>query len=206
MKFIFLILFSLFLTPPKYFIRLYKSQSNFAYVGIENPFRFETSEKIKYPLILKTNNGRISIDKKDTSLIIFNQPTSISVFKIVGQDTILLYDQKITPKLIPDPTVAINQIKIGGTMNSKLFFNATSLDGYLSNDIIGSENFFQVKSFLVVINGKSFRNVGKTFSNEIKTLFKTIKTGDKLIFDKVLAQGPDGVDRYISGPITVTIK
>src|SRR5688572_30635778 len=190
-------------------IKFKYSPGNFAYVGIVNVFTFQTTSN--HERIFTCSSGKIENDNGELSFRTSKaEPSEFRVFKIEGLDTTLEFIQNVIVKKTPDPTIAINKIQILKYTDKQSFITANYLDGYLDVDIESLKNGFKIESFelRIVTKKKSFKYISnsKLFTLEMKEAFKSLKSGDELWFEKVMAHGPDGTTRYLGKDIKTTIK
>lgn len=179
------------------------------YIGIDNPISIAvpgiTSDKIKVSItngIITGENGKyiVKVNKAKESIIDVKAEITPGEFKKVGSDTFAI-------RYIPDPKLCL------GNYCDDTFF--MSKEEFLENPEFKAEIGlpFDVKydivsyTFTYQINdvATTIKVNGKKITPEIIDIIKNQKDNNKVIFEDIIAKGPDGGLRKLNS-IIVTLR
>lgn len=211
-KLLFFITFFLntFYAKTQNYIKMVSSEGNFAYVGVYNSFEFKTDVYKDENLFFKCSVGKIEINNGEYIYKALKADSTIFfVYKVSNSDTVLIHQQTIKIRTIPDPSIAIQGRELKSEINKSLLTSSNKLDGFLDVDN-SLKNSFDVVSFEIkfVSNNKNIilKSDNNNFTNEMKVTFLLLNSGNKIIFDKILLSGPDGSVRYLGHDVPLIIK
>ncbi|CAN5422120.1 hypothetical protein BH09BAC5_BH09BAC5_05310 [soil metagenome] len=108
---------------------------------------------------------------------------------------------------LPDPVTYFGNQKGNCQMSKTQILKQSKLDVKIEH--FNLKTNFTVLSFILSINSNGtlteLKSTGPALTSAMKTALADTKSGDQLIFDKVIVKGPDGALRKITG-VTVTVK
>ena len=170
------------------------SRNNILYTGIDNYIKTDYSEfEDNYEYILKVNNGMVFPDS-NFCIAIPDRPGNARflVFGLRDDDTTLIGYKYFEVKNIPEPLLAIDTLKLKqeDVINKNHFLNSDSLNIFISEDIIGSENWFKIIRFTLgyVYGGYYVEHTNNTniVSQETKQIIYTIGPTKEIIIKTVV--------------------
>lgn len=170
------------------------SRNNILYTGIDNYIKYDYSKfEDRYEYILKVNNGIVFPDS-NYYVAIPDRPGNARflVFGLKDSDTTLLGYKYFKVKNIPEPLLAIDTLRLKeeDVINKNHFLNSDSLNIYISEDIIGSENWFKIVKFTLgyVYGGYYVEHTNNTniLSQETKQIIFTIGPTKEIIIKPVV--------------------
>lgn len=170
------------------------SRNNILYTGIDNYIKYDYSKfEDGYEYILKVNNGIVFPDS-NYYVAIPDRPGNARflVFGLKDSDTTLLGYKYFKVKNIPEPLLAIDTLRLKeeDVINKNHFLNSDSLNIYISEDIIGSENWFKIVKFTLgyVYGGYYVEHTNNTniLSQETKQIIFTIGPTKEIIIKPVV--------------------
>lgn len=167
--------------------------SNALYVGIDNPILI--NQPYSDAFFIESTNGMVYQD----SIYHVVMPsraglTRLILYEIKGVDTIR-HGYKFFPvRNIPEPRLMLDNIVVNDLqdLSKKLLLNTNRLGIFVSEDIIGSENWFTVKKFSIgyIYGGMyvSYINESDIISEKTKREILRLSPGKQLII-KVTSEG-----------------
>ena len=170
------------------------SRNNILYTGIDNFIKTDFSEfDENYEYILKVNNGLVFPDS-NSYIAIPDRPGNARflVFGLQDNDTVLIGYKYFEVKNVPEPLLAIDTLRLKeeDVINKNHFLNSDSLNIYISDDIIGSENWFKIVKFTLgyVYGGYYVEHTNNTniLSQETKQIIFTIGPTKEIIIKPVV--------------------
>ena len=184
------------------------SRMNVVYAGIENPIEIAAAGILANQLNVKLNgSGNLrkvsdgyeytvdgdAIGQKVTLLVTANQNGKLIP---VGK-------QEFRIKRIKDPVAKVAG-KNAGTITAIALRNQGFI--YANLDDFEFDVKFSILRFNLIKIGAnrdmvSSRNIGADFSTEVKNILGTLVPGNRVIFDNVVAKGPDGKERLLNSII-----
>lgn len=179
---------------------------NVFYIGVNNPVSVSAPGIAKESLRVSMTNGSISgsngkytvkVSKPGEAVVSVSAKTPSGEVRTIGST-------KYRVKTIPDPTV-----KFGGKTGGKLSTVALKQQNRIFPAL---EDFdfdakFTIQSFHLVIvkpraDAQIYRGSGNVLSGEMQQAMSTIVPGTRIIFDDIIAVGPDGVRRELN-PVSI---
>ncbi|RYF96888.1 MAG: gliding motility protein GldM [Chitinophagaceae bacterium] len=206
--------FKNYLTPPQTYqvarpaATIAASRMNVVYAGIENPIEISSAGIASEQLSVRVN-GAGSLRKTATGYEYevgadaIGQKVVFQVSANVNGRAISIGDQEFRIKRIKDPVA-----KVAGKSSGSISAVALRNQGFLYATLDDFE--FDVKFSIVRFNfirlgsGREFvsaRNTGGDFNQEVRTLLGTLSPGDRVIFDNIIAKGPEGRERLLNSII-----
>lgn len=159
--------------------KILTSRGGHLYSGIDN-YILISSEIFKNSdtIHIESTNGKIFADSGQVYLLIPERPGKVrlTIYSIIDRDTTLLGYKHFLIKQIPDPQLIIGNtlISISDTIMKKTLLDCDGLAIYISNDIIGSENWLKISEFSIGYNYGGFHvshlNLTNTLSEKTKQL------------------------------------
>jgi len=176
------------------------TKENIFYVGVLNPIIALVEGYTCGDIELRVSQGEI-IPKN-------NCEYDFKIFKI-GKIQIEFYNKKnkkllgkvdYRVKNIPDPIISIGDKKVG-VVNKNILLVQNGLNIYI--DGFDFDARFHISSFnVIMIRKKELLYEEKTkspyFTNETKERFKSLITGDKILFEDIVVTGPDSKIRKLA--------
>lgn len=170
------------------------SRNNILYTGIDNEIWVDYSglgEYNKYILIV--NNGIVF--PYDNNYIAMPERTGKArflLFGINGLDSTLIGYTYFQVNNIPEPMLVIDSVlvKENDMVNKQHFLNSESLDIFISDDIIGAENWFKILEFTLgyVYGGYYVEHTNKSnkISRKTKQIIYTIGPSKEIIIKPIV--------------------
>ena len=181
---------------------------NELYISIDNPITIAAENISNKSLIVKTTNGKLTGEKGQ---YIFRSetvgPAEISVYKKLNSKLIKLGSAVFRVKGIPLPTFKIGSGRLSVTkveLISQQFVRA-DIEGF------DFEAKFPVDSFTVCIVRADtcryavIKNIGNKINDEIRNEFQQLKEKDIVIFKKIYAKTPGGIEVELM-PVMININ
>ncbi len=184
------------------------TRMNVVYAGIENPIEIASAgiPDDQLSVVLK---GAGSLKKVGKGYEYFVNGDAIGqrvVFEVVAKlngNSVPIGSQEFRIKRIKDPIAKVAG-KTAGTMTAVALRNQGFIFASL-DDFEFDIKFSIVRFNLIKIGGNrdvvTARNNGGDFNNEVKNILETITPGNRVIFDNVIAVGPDGKERLLNSII-----
>jgi hypothetical protein len=151
------------------------------YSGIDNYLTISSDILINSDTIhITSTNGEVFADSGRTYLLIPKRPGKVRLtfYSVNGTDTSVIGYKHFTVKKVPDPQLVINNsiVHTSDTIMKRSFLESDSLFVYISNDIVGSENWLTVSEFVIGYNYGGFHVSHKNPSGRILSETKRIIT------------------------------
>ena len=112
-------------------------------------------------------------------------------------------------KNLPKPYAKIGQVTTDGKMTGNELANMLGIgcryDANFPFDLTAKVTSFQVAFFTTKGNAPNTKITGNRWTEQLKTVFRSLRSGDTVIFQKVRGKGSDGFTHELSN-ITITIK
>ena len=183
---------------------------NVFYIGIDNKISISIPGIPGQDLSVSISCGTISPDPLSNNWVV-NVPSGHreTFISVSGNQNGLVTDfgvKKFRIKRVPDP-VAIIANKNEGIVKKEILLAAGAIVPKIPDDF--EYNLaFQIRSFQMTIqrgfNIYHFSAEGGKLSDEMMEQIAKAKTNQTILFDNIIARGPDGADRPLS-PIFLTI-
>lgn len=163
------------------------SKSNTIYLGIDNYIYIPDNVIADSTYIVNTDNGIIYKDSLHYNLIPSRLPVAhISIYKLNIKDTILIRNEKFIVRYTPKPCIYIGNKCLNNISGIDKYFliDNPELKIFVSNDIIGAENWLKIKRFsLGFVYGsvyKSYESENNQMTKEMISTIKNFKPGQKI--------------------------
>ncbi len=159
------------------------SRSGLLYSGIDNYLNIDSALILPCDTVLLVNsNGIIMHDTINQYLIIpeYSGNVRLTVYCLQNNDTVSLGYRYFTVNSVPDPLITINNKPISSpaSISKSVLLSCDSLGIYVSDDIIGSENWLRITDFTVGYNYGGFHvsypNSTNILSLQIKEVINRI--------------------------------
>ncbi len=189
------------------------TKMNVMYIGLENPIAISapgfTKEQISLDVtngeLIKGANGELLVKPGDEGTI-----TTVTVSTTIDGKKVILDNCDFRLKRVPDPKPILNG-KTSGKFSKNLLQN---MDGFFvtMGEDFDFEGFnFEVLSYDAVtfVSGdtRGVRGVtGRLFDNRVKDLMKSARSGQRISIENIKVKGPDGKERLLETPITITVE
>lgn len=184
---------------------------NVFYTGVDNPIAIAASGVDVNNLKLSITNGSITSQGGGKYIVRVDRPgtTNISVAASVGNKTQNMGTFAYRIKRIPDPIALVNGLdESDNSAEVSTLANAGGLRAYMKDFDFAVTP--QIKSYTVqTIKGGDLSPVlksnGARFSGEITSLLKQVRRGQKVFFDEIQVQMPDGTTRTLKS-FAISVK
>lgn len=178
---------------------------NVFYVGVPNPVSVSAPGIPIESLVVSMTGGNISGSKGKYTVTVSSPGTiaKVNVSARIGAKTQLIGSSDFRVKRIPDP-IAKFAGKNSGTLSSVVIKNSNALFAILENFDFDAK--FRVTKFSLVI-AKPRADVialttnGNSFSAQMQAAIAGVTPGSRVIFDDIVAVGPDGTQRLLPGMV-----
>ncbi|MEJ7692267.1 gliding motility protein GldM [Daejeonella sp.] len=178
---------------------------NVFYVGVPNPVSVSAPGIPKENLVVSMTGGSISGSNGKYTVTV-NSPGTIA--KVTVSANINGKNQNVGTsdfrvKRIPDPIAKFGG-KNSGTLSSVIIKNSNALFAILENFDFDAK--FRVTKFSLVIakpraDVVALTTNGNTFSSQMQAAIAGVIPGTRVIFDDIVAVGPDGTQRLLPGMV-----
>lgn len=184
---------------------------NVFYAGIENKISISVPGIPDQSLIASISCGTLRRDTKSYDWLV-NVPLSngFALISVSANQNGIVTDfgtKKYRIKQIPDP-VAIIANRNEGRIRKEILMAAGAITPKISDDF-EYDLSFEILSFQMTIqrgfNVYHFSATGGKFTSEMVEQIAKANNNQTVLFDNIIARGPDGVDRPLS-PIFLTIE
>lgn len=184
------------------------SRMNVVYAGIENPIEIASAGIPDNQLTVKLN-GSGSLRKVNSGYEYtvdgnaIGQKITLEVTANQNNKLVPLGKQEFRIKRIKDPVAKVAG-KNAGTITAIALRNQAFI--YANLDDFEFDVKFTILRFNLIKIGVnreivSARNNGADFNAEVKNILGTLVAGNRVIFDNVIAKGPDGKERLLNSII-----
>ncbi|SKB64822.1 type IX secretion system motor protein PorM/GldM [Daejeonella lutea] len=177
---------------------------NVFYIGVPNPVSVSAPGIPKESLAVSMTGGSISGSAGKYTVTV-NSPGSatVNVSANIGGKTQNVGSTQFRVKRIPDP-IAKFAGKTGGALSSVVIKSQNSIFAILENFDFDAK--FRVTRFSMVIakpraDAVVLQANGGSFSSQMQAAVAAVTPGTRVIFDDIVAVGPDGTQRAIPGMV-----
>lgn len=178
---------------------------NVFYVGVPNPVSVSAPGIPKESLVVSMTGGTISgsAGKYTVNVTAPGTTAKVNVSANIGGKTTNVGSTEFRVKRIPDP-IAKFAGKTSGNLSSVVIKSQNSLFAILENFDFDAK--FRVTKFSLVI-AKPRADVvaltanGNTFNAQMQAAINAVTPGTRVIFDDIVAVGPDGTQRLLPGMV-----
>jgi len=180
---------------------------NVFYIGVDNPVSVSVpgipSRNIRISMSagsLNGSNGKYTVKVNSPGLVTVSVSAEIS-----KGHTELLSRTQFRAKRIPDPVAKFSG-RTGGNVPTVALKAQDAI--YASLDNFDFDAKFRITRFsMIVANPRETASVqvtsGNSLNSEMRTSLEGIKPGSRVIFDNIIAIGPDGTPRQLA-PVALT--
>ncbi|MDR3678792.1 MAG: gliding motility protein GldM [Flavipsychrobacter sp.] len=181
---------------------------NVFYIGVANPISVSAPGIAKENLKVSLSGGSISGSAGAYSVHVSTPGnTNVVVSTEVGGKTQVLSSTPFRIKRIPDPKVKFGG-KSGGRLSSVAMKSQNRIFAMLDNFDFDAK--FNIERFtLIIVKPRAEAVVlqanGNVFSGAMQSAMSSITPGTRVIFDNIIATGPDGMKRQLD-PLTLTAE
>ena len=179
---------------------------NVFYIGVPNPVSISAPGIPKESLKISMSGGQISGSNGKYIVSVSSAgDAKVNVSADIGGKVQLIGSTQFRVKRIPDPKGKFAG-KTGGAMSSVIIKSQNAIFAILDNFDFDAK--FSVTRFTLVV-AKPRQDViiltgtGNTFNPAMKTAIASVTPGTRVIFDAIVAVGPDGTQRQLD-PIAIT--
>lgn len=176
---------------------------NVFYVGVPNPVSVSAPGIPKENLVVSMSGGSISGSNGKYTVNVSSPGTTarVNVSANINGKTQIVGSTDFRVKRIPDP-IAKFAGKTGGSMSSVVIKSQNALFAILENFDFDAK--FRVTRFSLVIakprsDVVALQANGNSFSSQMQAAIAAITPGTRVIFDDIVAVGPDGTQRQLGG-------
>ncbi len=170
------------------------SRSNILYTGIDNEIWVNYSGLGVYNEYLLTVNNGIAFPDSFRYISIPDRAgkARFLVFGIKGTDTTLIGYRYFLVENIPEPLLYIDSllVKRNGMVSKQHFLNSDSLGIFISDDIVGAEDWFKIIKFTLgyIYGGYYVEHTNNTnkISRETKQIIYTIRPSKEIIIKPIV--------------------
>lgn len=189
---------------------VFLEKMNVFYIGVDNPISISAAGVSAGDLQPSITGGTMSPSGKPGSYIVRvsgGTKATINVgAKLNGvQKSMGAFEFRI--KRVPDPVAYVGAIKGDGQMTKGELQSASGVFARMEN--FDFDLSFKVISFIMSMNVNGVfvekKGNGPAITGEMKTLLGGAKPGNKVFFEQVTVQGPDGTMRKIPG-VNIKVK
>ncbi|MBC7744476.1 MAG: gliding motility protein GldM [Flavobacterium sp.] len=175
---------------------------NVFYIGVPNPVSVSAPGIPKENLRVSMSNGSISgSNGKYTVSVSSAGATKVNVSAEINGKTQNIGSSDFRIKRIPDPKAKFAG-KTGGTLSSVIIKSQGAIFAILENFDFDAK--FKVTRFNLVIakpraDAVILQTNGNTLSAQMQAAMNGVTPGTRVIFDNIVAVGPDGTQRQLDG-------
>jgi len=178
---------------------------NVFYVGVPNPVSVSAPGILKENLAVSMSGGSISGSNGKYTVNVSSPGTTarVNVSANINGKTQNVGSTDFRVKRIPDP-IAKFAGKTGGSVSSVVIKSQNALFAILENFDFDAK--FKVTRFSLVIakprsDVVALQANGNSFSAQMQAAIAAITPGTRVIFDDIVAVGPDGTQRQLGGMV-----
>ncbi len=181
---------------------------NVFYIGVANPISVSAPGIAKENLKVSLSGGSISGAAGEYSVHVSTPGnTNVVVSTEVNGKSQVLSSTPFRIKRIPDPRVKFGG-KSGGRLAAVAMKSQNRVFAILDNFDFDAK--FNIERFtLIIVKPRAEAVVlqanGNTFSGQMQSAMSSITPGTRVIFDNIIATGPDGLKRQLD-PLTLTAE
>ncbi len=181
---------------------------NVLYIGVDNPVSISAPGVPKESLKVSFTAGSISGSNGHYVVKPNNAPGTTGKFTVTGDKGMVLGASEFRIKRIPDPKPRFAG-KSGGSTSAANIKAQDAVFAILENFDFDAR--FNVSRFnLIVINKRqdpiNYSTTGNTLSPQMRQALNSITSGSTVVFNNIVAVGPDGVQRPLETGIVLTAQ
>lgn len=180
------------------------TKMNVFYIGVPNPVSISAPGIPKENLRVSMNGGSISGSNGNYTVSVSSAGTAkVTVSADINGKVQSIGTSDFRVKRIPDPVAKFAGVN-GGKLSSVVIKNQDRVFAKLDNFDFDAE--FRVTRFSLTIqkpraDAISLQATGNTLSAQMKTAMSSVTPGTIVIFDNIMAVGPDGSTRSLNGMV-----
>ena len=174
---------------------------NVFYVGVSNPVSVSAPGIPKESLVVSMSGGTISGSNGKYTVTVSSPGTTamVNIGANIGGKVQNIGSSEFRVKRIPDPKAKFAG-KTGGSLSSVIIKSQNSIFAILEQFDFDAK--FNVTRFSLVIAKPRadvvvLQNTGNDFSDQMRAAMAAITPGSRVIFDDIIAVGPDGTQRQL---------
>ena len=174
---------------------------NVFYVGVPNPVSVSAPGIPKESLVVSMNGGTISGSNGKYTVTVSSPGTTamVNIAANIGGKVQNIGSSEFRVKRIPDPKAKFAG-KTGGSMSSVIIKSQSSIFAILEQFDFDAK--FNVTRFSLVIAKPRadvvvLQATGNDFSDQMRSAIAGVTPGSRVIFDDIIAVGPDGTQRQL---------
>ncbi|MEJ7778296.1 MAG: gliding motility protein GldM [Daejeonella sp.] len=178
---------------------------NVFYVGVPNPVSVSAPGIPKENLVVSMSGGNISGSNGKYTVNVSSPGTTatVNVSANINGKTQNVGSTNFRVKRIPDP-IARFAGKNSGTLSSVVIKSQNAIFAILDNFDFDAK--FRVTKFSLVIakprsDVVAITSNGNSFSSQMQAAIAAVTPGTRVIFDDIVAVGPDGTQRLLPGMV-----
>jgi gliding motility-associated protein GldM len=179
---------------------------NVFYIGVDNPVSVSIPGIPFSSVRIGMSSGSLT-GSSGKYVARVNSPGTVmvTVSAAIGGKSLVLSQTKFRAKRIPDPVARFSG-KSGGNVPTVALKAQDAL--YANLDNFDFDAKFRITKFnLIIANPRESASIqsasGNTLNDAMRSSLNTIKPGSRVIFDNIIAVGPDGSPRQLS-PVALT--
>jgi gliding motility-associated protein GldM len=183
---------------------------NVFYIGVDNPISISAAGVAPSDLQPSLSGGSMSPAGKPGSYIVRvtgGTEATINVGAKLNGVNKPMGSFKFRVKRVPDPVAYVGNIKGDGQMTKAELLGQSGVFARMEN--FDFDLSFKVVSFVMSMNVNGAfvekKGSGPALTGDMKSLLQGIKPGNKVFFEQVTVQGPDGSLRKIPG-VNIKVK
>jgi gliding motility-associated protein GldM len=189
---------------------VFLEKMNVFYIGVDNPIQISAAGVAPSDLQPSLTGGTMTSAGKPGSYIVrVSQGTkaTLNVSAKLNGGTKSMGAFEFRVKRVPDPVAFVGSIKGDGQMTKSELQNQSGVFARMEN--FDFDLSFKVVSFVMSINVNGVfvekKANGPGITPEMKSLLGGAKPGNKVFFEQITVQGPDGTLRKIPG-VNIKVK
>lgn len=182
---------------------------NVLYIGVPNPISVSAPGIPKENLRVSINNGSITGSNGKYSVTVNSRgETNVVVSATINNKTQTLSSTLFRVKPIPKPTPQFGG-KSGGTLSAVALKNQKQIFARLEDFEFDAK--FTINRFsMVIVPTRAdalgpFNATGSNLSGQMVSAMQSVSPGTRVIFDNIIAVGPDGIQRTLD-PMVFTAQ
>ncbi|MCE2772288.1 MAG: gliding motility protein GldM [Bacteroidetes bacterium] len=189
---------------------VFLEKMNVFYIGVDNPISISAAGVAPSDLQPSLSGGSMSPAGKPGSYIVRvtgGTEATINVGAKLNGINKPMGSFKFRVKRVPDPVAYVGNIKGDGQMTKAELLGQSGVFARMEN--FDFDLSFKVVSFVMSMNVNGAfvekKGSGPALTGDMKSLLQGVKPGNKVFFEQVTVQGPDGSLRKIPG-VNIKVK
>lgn len=189
---------------------VFLEKMNVFYIGVDNPIQISAAGVAPSDLQPSLSGGSMSSAGKPGSYIVRvtgGTEATLNVSAKLNGSSKSMGQFKFRVKRVPDPVAYVGSIKGDGQMSKSELQNQSGVFAKMEN--FDFDLKFTVVSFIMSMNVNGVfvdkKGTGPAITGDMKAMLAGAKPGNKVFFEQVTVQGPDGTLRKIPG-VNIKVK